>query len=97
MAPERASTRRDGCKGCDPAFRRTEADIDRVLAAPMFSSEEHAVPDDVYAERLAICRSCPKLAGGETCVVCGCYVRVAARLKAKRCPLPGGEGWMAVN
>ncbi|WP_343222800.1 DUF6171 family protein [Paenibacillus agaridevorans] len=82
-----------GCRGCDPAYRVSEADIDRILSAPMFSSPLHAVPDDVYESRLAVCRACPKLSGGSTCVACGCYVRVAAKLKVKRCPLPGGAGW----
>lgn len=91
-----ATTRQDGCKGCDPAFRTTEEAIDRMLAAPMFGSAEHAVSDEVYANRLDLCRACPKLSGGETCTVCGCYVRVAAKLKAKRCPLPGEAKWPAV-
>ncbi|MDQ6421789.1 DUF6171 family protein [Paenibacillus sp. LHD-117] len=83
------------CRGCDPAFRVSEADIDRVLAAPMFQSAEHAVPDNVYESRLALCRACPKLAGGTTCIVCGCYVRVAAKLKARSCPMPGNSQWQA--
>ncbi|MHA6483577.1 DUF6171 family protein [Paenibacillus sp. strain BS8-2] len=90
-----SSTDYDGCKGCDPAFGGLQADIDRLLSAPMFRSAQHVVPDVVYEERLANCRSCPKLSGGETCLVCGCYVRVAAKLKVKRCPLPGDAGWKA--
>lgn len=82
-----------GCRGCDPAYRVTEADIDRILSAAMFSSPIHVVPDHVYESRLTECRTCPKLSGGSTCIACGCYVRVAAKLKAKRCPLPGGQGW----
>lgn len=88
--------RQDGaCKGCGDQYRVTSADIDRMLTAPIFRSEDACVPDDVYRRRLAACRGCSKLTDGETCAACGCYVRVAAKLRAKRCPLPGGGLWPA--
>lgn len=66
--------------------------IQRVLSHPMFSSE-HCVPEEVYQQRLAICQACPKLQDGISCSVCGCIIPVAAKLKARGCPLPGGGLW----
>lgn len=83
------------CKGCGGQYRVTSADIDRMLLAPMFRSAEACVPEEVYRRRLAACAGCPKLQDGETCAACGCYVRVAAKLRAKACPLPGGGLWEA--
>ncbi|MHA7962569.1 DUF6171 family protein [Paenibacillus sp. CAU 1782] len=86
---------RDECKGCDNRYQVSSADIDRMLAAPMFSRSDVCVSDAEYDARLQACRSCPRLLDGETCSACGCYVRVAAKLKSKSCPLPGGGLWPA--
>ncbi|MCA0755804.1 hypothetical protein KP806_12165 [Paenibacillus sp. N4] len=84
-----------GCRGCGDQYRVTERQIERALAA--FGSEpERLVPDDVYESRLAACRACEKLADGVTCMACGCIVRVAAKLREKSCPLPGGGRWTQV-
>lgn len=81
------------CKSCGDEYRVTEEQIARVLAAPMFSSPERCVPDAVYEERLRLCLACPRLQGGHTCGVCGCIVRVAAKLKARSCPDPASVRW----
>ncbi|WP_309119675.1 DUF6171 family protein [Paenibacillus sp.] len=82
------------CKGCRSDFRVTEERVDKILSSPMFRpGSAYCVPDAVYEERLARCRACPKLIDGHTCVVCGCLVRITAKLKEKRCPMPGGAKW----
>ena len=84
------------CRGCRDEYRVTEDSIRKMLATPMFQPDSgHCVPDAVYEERLRQCRACPKLVGGHTCSLCGCIVDIAAKLKNKRCPQPGGEGWAA--
>ena len=83
---------RGACKGCGPEYQVNDEYIQRVLSHPMFSSE-HCVPEEVYQQRLAICQSCPKLQDGISCSVCGCIIPVAAKLKARSCPLPGGGLW----
>lgn len=84
------------CRGCRDEFRVTGDRIRRMLSSPMFDSDSgQCVPDDVYKARLGQCRACPKLVQGHTCTLCGCIVDIAAKLKAKRCPLPGGGGWAA--
>jgi len=84
------------CRGCRDEYRVTEDSIRRMLSSPMFRAESgNCVPDEVYEERLGQCRACPKLVQGHTCSLCGCIVDIAAKLKAKRCPLPGGGVWSA--
>ncbi|GMK37653.1 hypothetical protein PCCS19_07070 [Paenibacillus sp. CCS19] len=85
-----------GCKGCREEYKVTDAQIERLLASPMFSSPELCVSDEAYAARLAACSTCPKLVNGITCQACGCIIPVVAKLKQRRCPLPGGGLWQAI-
>lgn len=85
-----------GCKSCGPQYAQAEEQIDRLLAHPLFRSEA-AVPDDVYEARLAVCGGCARLQGGNTCAVCGCFVRVRARLKQNGCPDAGAARWQAMK
>lgn len=48
-------------------------------------SPDDRVPDEVYNERLNICRSCDKLLSG-TCILCGCYVELRAAMRVRSCP-----------
>jgi len=82
----------NGCKGCRDDYLVTDEQIDRILAAPMFQSDI-SVPDDVYEQRLQQCRDCPKFQYGTTCIVCGCFVRIAAKYKERACPNPGDSRW----
>ncbi|MNZ82426.1 hypothetical protein D3C78_1011230 [compost metagenome] len=80
------------CKGCRDDYKVTEAQIERILSSSMFKTEL-CVPDEVYAERISLCGTCPKLHEGVTCVACGCIIPVVAKLKERGCPLPGGGLW----
>lgn len=84
------------CKGCRDEYQVTEAQINRVLSSAMFKPE-NSVPESVYEARLQHCKACPKLMGGYTCSLCGCIVRITAKLKEKSCPLPGGPMWQAMT
>lgn len=48
-------------------------------------SPDFRVDDEVYEERLALCRTCPYLFEG-MCRICGCYVEWRAAFRVKRCP-----------
>ena len=50
-----------------------------------FLSTEDKTPDQLYNERLEICRECEKLNAG-TCISCGCYVEIRAAMKKAKCP-----------
>jgi hypothetical protein len=85
-----------GCKGCRDEYKVTDEQIQRLLASPMFSSPELCVTEEVYEQRLSACSNCPKLMNGITCQACGCIIPVVAKLKERRCPLPGGGLWVTV-
>lgn len=85
------------CKGCREEYRVTEAQIDRILKAPMFQSQELCVPDEVYKVRLEHCSDCTKLIDGKTCMVCGCFIRVATKLRDRACPHPANSRWSRYN
>ncbi|WP_312029482.1 DUF6171 family protein [Paenibacillus sedimenti] len=62
----------------------------------MFQSVEHCVTDSVYQQRLLACTACPKLLNGTTCSICGCIVRIAAKLKERSCPKPSDNRWQLI-
>ena len=46
---------------------------------------EDRVTENVYEERLSVCKQCQKLNAG-TCFSCGCYVELRALGKTNHCP-----------
>lgn len=57
--------------------------------------EDLKVTQELYEERLMICRDCPQLMNG-MCRICGCFVELRAALKVRKCPaLP--PKWRAVQ
>ena len=48
--------------------------------------EDLKVCDEIYAQRLAECKSCDSLLSG-MCRICGCYVELRAVMKKNICPL----------
>jgi hypothetical protein len=56
------------------------------------------VSDEIYAERVSICRSCEKINELEnSCRECGCYIPAKAKIILDSCPLKkwdmDKEGW----
>jgi len=56
------------------------------------------VSDEIYKERITICRNCPKfLEMQNECSECGCYLPMKARMGMDSCPLgkwtDNSEGW----
>lgn len=90
---EHATGSNSACRGCGPQYEVTEAQIDRILQAPMFQDESIVVPAEVYEQRLAQCRSCEHLLQGQTCQLCGCFVRVSAQYRSKSCPNVRARAW----
>lgn len=85
--------RNRNCRGCGPQYEVTEAQIDRILQAPMFRDQSIVVPAEVYEQRLSACRACEQLLQGQTCQLCGCFVRVSAQYRSKSCPNVKQRGW----
>lgn len=60
----------------------------RVIVAAA-RGERVRVPDEVYEERVAICRTCDQWdPTRHVCKICGCYTRIKLRLATEHCPLP---------
>jgi len=54
---------------------------------------EECVSDKEYEKRLNDCSTCEKLAGGLTCMYCGCFVLARAKKKQQHCPKPNHAEW----
>lgn len=48
---------------------------------------------ELYGKRLAICAACERLVFGNTCMSCGCIVKVRALNALRICPHESGSKW----
>lgn len=80
----------EGCKGCSSSVHVTEAQIERLLSK---LKAEDCVSDDVYKRRLQACYGCESLLYGTTCRLCGCLVRIHAKLASQGCPRISHASW----
>lgn len=83
----KATGQKDYSKGCKMCLLRDLAEKDqkelkKYLA--VIKPSERAT-EELYEERLLICRSCEKLVNA-TCDACGCYVEIRAYSASGRCP-----------
>lgn len=81
----------EDCVGCG-AREITDADIERMLDKMKRSPFLQLVDDPKYEHRLRECAACPSYKGNE-CAICGCVMRIMARLENTRCLYPGGSRW----
>lgn len=44
------------------------------------------VPIEEQERRISICKSCEQFTG-KTCKLCGCFIRLKARLETEHCPI----------
>lgn len=51
-------------------------------------------PEDLYEERLAVCKDCDLLLEG-MCRSCGCYVELRAAMKKNACPWHKWESFLS--
>lgn len=72
------------CKRClidELDHDETYADIKRYIND---YPEEKRVPEEIYSERLSICKACSELENG-ICRKCGCFVELRALKKNMYC------------
>lgn len=87
------TTRRPICQCRIPPNLQVEM-MEKKIAEYLARLEpEDCVEDFVYEERLKICSTCEKLAGGLTCMECGCFVLARAKKRSMHCPKPSGAEW----
>ncbi|MBR0535129.1 MAG: hypothetical protein IIX14_01990 [Clostridia bacterium] len=80
------------CKRC-LLLESAEGDMLQLIKEKIekLSPEERA-SQDVYEQRLSVCKDCEQLISG-MCLKCGCYVEFRAAFKDKRCPDSKGGRW----
>lgn len=55
------------------------------------------VSDEVYEFRLLQCSECKYLEFGTTCLKCGCFVQIRAKLADSGCPLSKNKRWNSIS
>lgn len=76
--------RKSLCKRC-LLREMAEADIQMIEKYKSAIKNEDKVSNEIYEQRLMVCKSCDKLNDG-TCNACGCYVELRALGKVSGCP-----------
>ena len=62
--------------------------MSKVTPLDLLNPNAHRVTEDVAAERLSVCESCPDLIGGvKVCKHCGCFMKLKTTLAEATCPL----------
>ena len=85
------------CKGCwektDIHKSISQQEVADALAQLAKGKHIRFTDDDLYAYRLQQCQSCSYLEYQTTCLKCGCYVRIRAKLADAACPLSKNKKW----
>jgi hypothetical protein len=84
------------CKGCVESVMVTEEVIEELIKETQ-EQPTLIVSEEVYQERLSICKGCTSLQYGTTCAHSGCIVRYRAKFKNKSCPFAGKPKWEKVS
>ncbi|MFC0472456.1 DUF6171 family protein [Halalkalibacter kiskunsagensis] len=79
------------CKGC--AGNITVSDEPVIYYSDPELDLPEVVKDELYQRRLEICKRCPSLQYGTTCMYSGAIVSHRAKLIEKSCPYPGSPKW----
>lgn len=69
---------------------------DQEIKAQIKKVIESGVPlasRGLYGKRLAACNACDRLVYGNTCMSCGCIVKVRALNALRICPHESGSKW----
>ena len=75
------------CKICLIRDMAEKADVyEYVKKTRAMLSEADSASDELYEQRLDVCRGCDSLLAG-TCQKCGCYVEIRAAARASKCPV----------
>ncbi|HEY9060542.1 MAG TPA: DUF6171 family protein [Pseudobacteroides sp.] len=88
------------CKSClesvDTKRRVQEDQINDAIVKLAKNKKIKFVSDEVYEFRLLQCKDCRYLELGTTCLQCGCFVQIRAKLADMGCPLSKQKRWNAV-
>ncbi len=80
------------CKKCLLREAGEAVTYDEIIGYINTLDADTLTDDAAYNYRLSICKECDNLISG-TCLKCGCYVEIRARLKASACADYDNERW----
>lgn len=89
-------SQKENCKGCLETVIVSEEVIEELVKEAEVDVSA-IVSEDVYEQRIEICKSCPALKFGTTCAHSGSIVRYRAKFKNKSCSMPGKGKWEKEN
>ena len=85
------------CKGCSENVNTkrhiSQEQIEDAINKLAKSKRIKFVSDEVYEFRLLQCKECEYLEYGTTCLQCGCFVQIRAKLADAVCPLSKQKKW----
>lgn len=82
------------CKSCLETVHVKEDEIEKAIKDLERIGKTKMVDDITYESRLSSCSSCDHLEYGTTCMLCGCLVKIRAKLATGRCPYPKKSRWI---
>lgn len=81
------------CKGCSSSVHLSDGDIYEIMNNVKNNQKEDIVDENIYKERLAICKECQDLLYNTTCRYSGYIVYMIAKDKDACCYRPGKGKW----
>lgn len=85
------------CKSCtENVYTKrniSQEQIDDAIDKLARNKRIEFVSDEVYEFRLMQCKDCDYLELGTTCLKCGCFVQIRAKLADAGCPLSKEKKW----
>lgn len=85
-------SQRESCKGCLETVIVSE-DVIEELIKEAEEDLSRIVSENIYKQRIEICKGCTFLLYGTTCAHSGSIVRYRAKFKNKSCSMPGKVKW----
>ncbi len=87
------------CKSCSENVmvraQISQAQINDAIDKLAKNKRIKFVRDEVYEFRLLQCSKCKYLDYSSTCLQCGCFVQIRAKLEDARCPLSKNNKWVS--
>ncbi|RCX13489.1 hypothetical protein DFR58_11725 [Anaerobacterium chartisolvens] len=88
------------CKSCSENISThtqiSEQQINEAIDKLTKIKKIRLVDDSTYEYRLSQCRDCKYLEFGVTCLQCGCFIRIRAKLADAGCPLSKRKRWSPI-
>lgn len=83
------------CPECEIHSMKTEITQEKILEIvnKMAYVEGVTTPDEIFRNRLEICKSCTSLQNKIMCMECGSYIAFRAHNLSSTCPYPGCNKW----